>query len=151
MRRHRADDDAVAVDLDALQVGDAAQIDQPLGRRQPQLHRLHQALPAGEVARVALKARPRRRGWPDVDSRRCTWVSPRSGVQAVGARARRALRWPASRCRDAQRVGQRVDEAGGEPIAPASPQPFTPSGLCVHGVTVWSTLKLGRSSARGIV
>ena len=24
--------------------------------------------------------------------------------------------------------------AGGEPIAPASPQPLTPSGLCVHGV-----------------
>ena len=22
--------------------------------------------------------------------------------------------------------------AGGEPIAPTSPQPFTPSGLCVH-------------------
>jgi hypothetical protein len=25
--------------------------------------------------------------------------------------------------------------AGGEPMAPASPQPFTPSGLCVQGVT----------------
>ena len=24
--------------------------------------------------------------------------------------------------------------AGGDPIAPASPQPFTPNGLCVHGV-----------------
>jgi hypothetical protein len=24
--------------------------------------------------------------------------------------------------------------AGGEPMAPASPQPFTPSGLCVQGV-----------------
>ena len=41
--------------------------------------------------------------------------------------------------------------AGGEPMAPASPQPFTPSGLCVQGVpgTV-STVKLGRSSARGM-
>ena len=42
-------------------------------------------------------------------------------------------------------------KAGGEPMAPASPQPFTPSGLCVQGVTVWSTVKLGRSSARGMV
>ena len=29
---------------------------------------------------------------------------------------------------------------GGLPMAPASPQPFTPSGLWVHGVpTEWST------------
>jgi len=40
--------------------------------------------------------------------------------------------------------------AGGEPMAPASPQPFTPSGLCVQGVTCVSTLKLGKSSARGM-
>lgn len=42
-------------------------------------------------------------------------------------------------------------KAGGEPIALASPPPFTPSGLCVQAVTVWSTVKLGRSSARGMV
>ena len=41
--------------------------------------------------------------------------------------------------------------AGGEPMAPASPHPFTPSGLWVQAVTVVSTEKLGRSSARGIV
>ena len=30
--------------------------------------------------------------------------------------------------------------AGGEPMAPASPQPFTPKGLCVQGVwQEWST------------
>src|SRR5258706_14853251 len=41
--------------------------------------------------------------------------------------------------------------AAGAPIAPASPQPLTPSGLCVHGVPLAvSTLKCGRSSARGI-
>ena len=41
--------------------------------------------------------------------------------------------------------------AAGDPIAPASPQPFTPSGLCVHGVPLTvSTWMLGRSSARGI-
>ena len=40
--------------------------------------------------------------------------------------------------------------AAGAPIAPASPQPLTPSGLCVHGVTWVATVKDGRSSARGI-
>ena len=41
--------------------------------------------------------------------------------------------------------------AAGEPIAPASPHPFTPSGLCEQGVPfIVSTVKLGRSSARGI-
>ena len=41
--------------------------------------------------------------------------------------------------------------AAGAPIAPASPQPFTPSGLCVHGVPgTIPIVKLGRSSARGM-
>ena len=31
--------------------------------------------------------------------------------------------------------------AGGAPIAPASPQPLTPSGLCVHGVAVMRDLE----------
>ena len=34
--------------------------------------------------------------------------------------------------------------AAGEPIAPASPQPFAPSGLCVHGVTLVATLNDGK-------
>src|SRR5271166_707280 len=41
--------------------------------------------------------------------------------------------------------------AGGEPIAPTSPQPFTPSGLCVHSVVSVPTVMFGRSSARGMV
>ena len=40
--------------------------------------------------------------------------------------------------------------AGGTPIAPTSPTPLTPSGLCVHAVTWLPTLKFGRSAARGI-
>ena len=39
--------------------------------------------------------------------------------------------------------------AAGAPIAPASPQPFTPSTLCVHGTSVVETLKEGTLSARG--
>ena len=41
--------------------------------------------------------------------------------------------------------------AAGAPIAPASPHPFTPSGLWVHGVTLVDNVKYGRSPARGIV
>ena len=40
--------------------------------------------------------------------------------------------------------------AGGAPIAPASPQPLTPSVLWVQGVTVMATWKLGTSSALGM-
>ena len=52
----------------------------------------------------------------------------------------------------AQRVADGVDDAaGGLPMAPASPQPFTPSGLWVQGVPLAvSTTKCGKSSARGI-
>jgi hypothetical protein len=39
--------------------------------------------------------------------------------------------------------------AAGAPIAPASPQPYAPSGLCVHGVTLVPTRNEGTSSARG--
>ena len=40
--------------------------------------------------------------------------------------------------------------AGGEPIAPASPQPLEPIGLWVQGVLSVSSLNIGKSSARGI-
>src|SRR5262245_13402173 len=40
--------------------------------------------------------------------------------------------------------------AAGEAIAPASPQPFTPSGLDGQGVLVMVTLNDGRSCARGM-
>src|SRR5690606_41991036 len=41
--------------------------------------------------------------------------------------------------------------AGGEPMAPASPQPLLPSGLPGHGVFWCETWNDGRSSARGMV
>jgi hypothetical protein len=40
--------------------------------------------------------------------------------------------------------------AAGRAMAPASPQPFMPSGLDGQGVTTGPTLKDGRSSARGM-
>ena len=41
-------------------------------------------------------------------------------------------------------------KAGGDAIAPASPQPLTPQSLTVEGVVVYPTLNDGRSSALGI-
>ena len=41
--------------------------------------------------------------------------------------------------------------AAGAAIAPASPQPFAPSGLCGQGVVRVETVKDGTSSARGMV
>ena len=39
--------------------------------------------------------------------------------------------------------------AGRLPAQPASPQPFTPSGLVAHGIGTVSHSMSGRSSARG--
>ena len=47
MRRHRTDDHRIALDLDALQLGDAGQVDQFAGLRQALLQRRDQGLPAG--------------------------------------------------------------------------------------------------------
>ena len=41
--------------------------------------------------------------------------------------------------------------AGGEPMAPASPQPLLPIGLCVQGVHTWPSWNMGKSWARGMV
>ena len=61
MAHHGADDDRVALDLERLQVGDRTEVDE-IGRRgEAQLHRLHQALPAGEVAAFALLLGERQR------------------------------------------------------------------------------------------
>ena len=38
----------------------------------------------------------------------------------------------------------------GDAMVPTSPQPFTPSGLCVHGVMCVSTSTRGTWSARGM-
>ncbi len=39
---------------------------------------------------------------------------------------------------------------GGEPMAPASPQPLVPKGLVVQGVHSWPMENMGKSSARGM-
>src|SRR5262249_7722720 len=46
-----------------------------------------------------------------------------------------------------QRIDERIGDSRGAPIAPASPQPFTPSGLCVHRVVLVDNSRAGKSSA----
>src|SRR5438128_1368567 len=54
VRRERADDDrAVALGADLAQRGDATEVDQRLGLRQPELHEREQAVAAGQQLRVA--------------------------------------------------------------------------------------------------
>ena len=46
-------------------------------------------------------------------------------------------------------VDDGVTTAGQDPIAPASPAPFTPSGLVLQGTLAVSNTKSGPSAARG--
>ncbi len=57
LRRHRADDDVVAVGADAFEIGNAAEIDQ-IGRRgEAKLHHRDEAVAAGERAAVVAQLR----------------------------------------------------------------------------------------------
>ena len=56
-------------------------------------------------------------------------------------------RWRTPNGRNASTTA--LTTAGVEPMVAASPMPFAPSGLHGDGVTVWSVVNNGRSSARG--
>ena len=56
LRRHRADDDVVAFLADPLEVGDAAEVDEIGGAREPQLHHRDEAVAAGEHAALLAEA-----------------------------------------------------------------------------------------------
>ena len=49
-----------------------------------------------------------------------------------------------------RQVADVFSTAGGEPMAPASPQPLLPIGLCVQGVQTWPSRNSGKSCARGM-
>jgi hypothetical protein len=49
---HGADDDVAALLADALQVRDAGEVDEVLGRREPELHHRDQAMASGQRPRV---------------------------------------------------------------------------------------------------
>ena len=57
MAHHGADREPGLIAGHAFETGDRPKIYEPLRSRHPELHRLHQALPAGQVAAVALVGR----------------------------------------------------------------------------------------------
>ena len=62
---HRPDDDVVAVGADALEVGDAAEVDEMARCRQPELHHRDQAVAAGERPGVVAEIGEQRHGIGD--------------------------------------------------------------------------------------
>src|SRR5262249_46740628 len=153
----RTDGEPAALGLDALELGDAAEIDE-IGRRgQALLHRRHQGHAAGD--QLAVGCRLQRLGgvgdrggavggaivqlvppYSAAPGRRAAWAACQTFSGVAGM----------SRCGMPSASVTALISAAGEAMAPASPQPLTPSGLCGHGVFVLPTLKLGRSSARGM-
>src|SRR5262249_27559128 len=55
LRRHDTDNDVLAVLTNALEVGNAGQIDKMGRAREPQLHHRNKTMPAGDCTRVIAK------------------------------------------------------------------------------------------------
>src|SRR5215472_10509614 len=156
MRTERTDHDRVAFLLDAFELCDAGEIDDRSGIGEPQLHRADQALSAGE--RLAAFGERRRRvghrlrtlifecvhdGLQVSRQWFAAWIALHTRCGVAGMSMLFTPTAESASC-------TAFMSAAGAPIAPASPQPFAPSGLCVQGVTLVATLNDGRSSARGI-
>ena len=153
----RADDQAVALLADPLELGDPAQIDDVGRRGEPLLERRDQGVAAGQKLAVgrALEQRDRLGDGlrtmvlervhdlflpippPAASGRSCSARQTFSGVAGI------EMRTPIASV-------IAFITAGGAPIAPASPQPLTPSVLWVQGVSVSATWKLGTLSALGM-
>ena len=74
LRGHRSDQDAVAVAADSFEAINTVQVDQVVGRGEPQLHHRNEAVAAGERARLAVKRGKQfdcigHRRWPMIDER----------------------------------------------------------------------------------
>src|SRR5277367_5316306 len=160
MAGHRADDDRVAGIGDAAQGGDCREINK-IGRLgKTQLQGRDQSHPTGDELCLLVGAEKIRdfveaRGlvigefvhlgspYSAASGWRCCWITRHSFSGVAGM----------SKCRTPSGFSASTRAlviAAGAPIAPASPQPLTPSGLCVHRVTLVDNAKAGRSSARGI-
>src|SRR5581483_9322764 len=131
---------------------DLADVDDIGWRSEPLLHDRDQGVAAGqELGLVALGEQRRR-------------FVDRGGAMIIclihGAPPSQALPWIACQTRSGVAGMARLllpiasvialITAADAPIAPASPQPFTPSGLPGQSVVVWLSLNDGTSSARGM-
>ena len=145
--RHRADDHALVVYVDARETLDLAEVDD-VGRGGETLFQSgDQRLPAGEkngVFAIGTQLRS------VVEAGRAVVVEAVHAHSPLHARQTRSgVAGIATSFTPIASVTAFMIAAGAA-MAPASPQPFTPSGLCVQAVTVVSTVKFGRSSARGM-
>src|SRR5580658_1325179 len=161
MARHGADDDGVAVTLDALELGDLGEVDE-IGRpRQALLQGRNQRHAAGQQFRFVVGA-DHLGGVGDalrlvVLKVMHGWSLPYSAALGMlcAAIARHTRSDVAGISRSLMPSGASAFTtafitAAGAPMAPASPQPLTPSGLCVQGVPWVATVKDGNRSARGM-
>ena len=136
VRRHRADDERAALELDAGQALDLPQIDQVLRAGQAQLHGRDQRVAAGKQLRLFLLAQQVRR----LPHGRGTMVSECIHGCCSYAALRLLLTF-CSACHTACAVAGMANSslpiasvmalmtAAGAAMAPASPQPLMPSGF----------------------
>src|SRR5215212_9619782 len=158
MARHRADGDGACRALDASQFRNLTQVDEVRGCREALLHRRKERVPPRDEFGV-LDLGCEVRGLTDA-GRTVVVEGVHEIVPPYSAAIRGAVFWAArhtacgvagiamSSCPNASVTAFMT--AAGAAIAPASPQPFTPSGLEGQGVTVMPTSKDGRSIARGM-
>src|SRR6516165_10441882 len=141
-----ADSQRIAGRRDAAELGEARHVDHVGGRREALLHRRDQRLAASDVA--GLGGGREELGclgevlWPMIMGLVHDFSSPQAAFLAAACSAIQTF------CGVAGMLSSLVPMAsvialiiaGGEPIAPASPQPLTPSGLLGAGVVVCSIL-----------
>ena len=148
MPRHRADDERVAVLADALELGDARRDRRacPAARAAASSRRRGSARRRVSCRRSCASAQRRRRrdfGLAVVRMRTCD-VSLGVGRACWIAFHTRCGDAGMSRCLTPTGASASCTAfiiAAGAPMAPASPQPLAPSGLCVHGVTLRADLE----------
>src|SRR3954452_17374879 len=169
----RLDVERVGREFDADQLLYPCQVDDVGRRGQPLLHDRDQGVTAGEVFGIGALCEQRGgfvyAGGPMINrlvhdsfslfdparvlSARAASASPRGvryALPGMACQTRSGVAGISSRLLPIASVIALMTAADA-PIAPASPQPLTPSGLPGQSVVVWFSLNEGRSSARGIV
>src|SRR5215471_17265896 len=159
MGRHGTDDEVVAVHLDALELGDGAEVDEVRRLRQALFHRGEQGLTAGQelgIGAAGCLGGVGHRGRTEIVEVVHAVVLPYSAAALTLLMACHTRWGEAGMVMSVTPSGASASStalitAGGEPMAPTSPQPFEPSGLWVHIVLWVETLNEGTLSARGMV
>ena len=138
MARHGADHDGIAILADAGEVADTAQIHDLFRAGKAQLHGSQQGLATGQYLAAGRSQLGRiGRGSGTFKGECIHGVSPSyfAAWMAAHTRLGEAGMSNSFTPRSLSASSTALITAGGEPMAPASPQPLVPRGLWVHGVT----------------